>query len=308
MFATRTERRARASLVALVAALSACASCADGPSAKGAGGGGTSGAVNPTPDGGGAPDVSNGSKPTATADGVPIYGYRVVAEYPHDPNAFTQGLLWHDGFLYESTGQVGESSVRRVALETGEVLQVTPVGQQMFCEGLALVGDRLVQLTWQNHVGFVWDVETLGYASSFTLEGEGWGLTYDGERLLKSDGTTSRLWFLDPATYRTTGSVPVTDGGRPVFKLNELEYVDGFVLANVWETDRIAKIDPATGKVVAWIDLTGIIDVPPSPPPPSRPGNVLNGIAWDPVGRRLFVTGKDWPTLFEIELVAPEDR
>jgi glutamine cyclotransferase len=279
--------------------LVACAGCGD-PAASASGAGSGAGAAS---SGTGGTGATNPRPPIPARSGVPVYGYRVVNSHPHDRTAFTQGLLFHAGHLYESTGQVGESSVRRVELATGVVLEKRDIAS-MFAEGLALVGDRLVQLTWKDNTIFQWNVDTLESVGIKSLPGEGWGLTYDGTRLIKSDGS-SRLTFLDPVTLQPTGHVLVRDGEKAVPQLNELEWIDGHVFANVWMTDRIAKIDASTGRVVAWVDLTGIIDLPPDPP--NLPGNVLNGIAHDPATGRIWVTGKDWPTLFEIELVPPPE-
>ena len=231
----------------------------------------------------------------APAASAPFYGFLAVHSFPHDPDAFTQGLIYRDGFLYESTGLNGKSSVRKVVLDTGKVLQRREVDQQYFAEGLTDWDNRLMQLTWQTHVGFVYDIAKFESRQTFQYTGEGWGLTHDGTRLIMSDGT-SRLRFLDPASFKELGSVNVTDGGRPVDKLNELEMVDGEIYANVWMTERIAIIAPATGQVTAWLDLTGL----------RQPGNqgedVLNGIAYDAAAKRLFVTGKLWHTLYEIRV------
>ena len=225
------------------------------------------------------------------------YGYEVVATYPHDPGAFTQGLVYRDGVLFESTGLRGESTLREVRLETGEVVRQRALARQYFAEGLALWDDRLVQLTWTSELGFVWDAASFEAVRTFGYSGEGWGLTHDGRRLILSDGT-EWLRFFDPTTLAEIGRVRVTDGGRGVRNLNELEYIDGLVYANVWQTDRIALIDPDTGRVEGWLDLGGLL-----PAERSRGTDVLNGIAWDPDGQRLFVTGKLWPSLFEIRLV-----
>ena len=227
---------------------------------------------------------------------VPLFGYEVVNVYPHDPEAFTQGLVYHDGFLFESTGRNGQSSLRKVRLETGEVVQRHDVDRRYFAEGLASWGDRLVQLTYQTNVGFVYDRSSFTLSKTFSYPGEGWGLASDGRRLIMSDGTP-RQRFLDPETYNETGRVLVSDPLGPVEDLNELEVVKGEVYANVWLTDRIAIITPATGRVTGWIDLSGLL----------RPGRadsdaVLNGIAHDAARDRLFVTGKLWPRLFEIRL------
>jgi glutamine cyclotransferase len=224
------------------------------------------------------------------------YGYRVVARYHHDSNAFTQGLVYRDGVLYESTGLEGRSSLRKVELATGRVLQQRPVARAYFAEGLTDWHDRLIQLTWQSHVAFAYDLATFAPLRTFSYEGEGWGLTHDDTRLIMSDGSAD-LRFLDPETFRETKRITVRDRGEPVNELNELEMVKGEIFANVWQTDRICRIDPATGRVVGWIELSGLL------PPAERAGvDVLNGIAYDEAHDRLFVTGKLWPTLFEIEL------
>jgi glutamine cyclotransferase len=224
------------------------------------------------------------------------YSFSVVNVYPHDANAFTEGLVFDNGFLYESTGLYGNSSLRRVDLDTGKVLQVRTLQAQYFGEGIAIVGDEIVQLTWQSHVGFVYDKATFSLLQEFEYPTEGWGLTYDGKRLMMSDGT-SNLYFLDPVTFKRIGQVVVHDNG-PVTELNELEYIKGAVYANIWEQNKIVVINPQTGQVTAWIDLTGIQDSKNQ-----DPNNVLNGIAYDTNGDRLFVTGKMWPHIFEIKLI-----
>ena len=236
---------------------------------------------------------SAGAQRTTTA---PVSGYQVVRVYPHDREAFTQGLVFADGVLYEGTGLNGQSSIRKVKLENGAVLQLQKLEERYFGEGIALVGDSIVQLTWQGGVGFVYDRATFQRARTFTYTGEGWGLAYDGTRLIMSDGTAF-LRFLDPKTLKETGRVQVTDGGRPVQHLNELEVVKGEVYANVWQSDRIARIDPKSGQVRGWIDLKGILD-----PKDAAGVDVMNGIAYDAAGDRLFVTGKLWPKLFEIRV------
>ena len=232
---------------------------------------------------------------TAAAPSAPFYGFLAVNSFPHDREAFTQGLIYRDGFLYESTGQNGRSSVRKVDLETGKVLQRHDLEQKYFGEGLTDWNDRLLQLTWQTNVGFIYGIARFDQQGTFTYFGEGWGLTHDDKRLILSDGT-SRLRFLDPMTQAETGGVEVTDAGRPVDKLNELEFINGEIYANVWMTDRIAIIAPDTGKVNAWLDLAGLRQTP------SRGDDVLNGIAYDAAGSRLFVTGKLWPELFQIRV------
>jgi glutamine cyclotransferase len=224
------------------------------------------------------------------------YTYSVVDVYPHDANAFTEGLVFDGGFLYESTGRYGNSSLRGVGLETGGVLRLRSLQSQYFGEGIAVVGDRIVQLTWRSHVGFVYDRAGFGVLQEFEYPTEGWGLTYDGSRLIMSDGTAN-LYFLDPVTFQRIGQVTVNDSG-PVTELNELEYVNGRVYANVWREEKIAVINPQNGQVTAWIDLTGIQDLKNQ-----DPNNVLNGIAYDANGDRLFVTGKMWPHIFEIKLI-----
>lgn len=211
--------------------------------------------------------------------------------------------MFHDGFLYESTGLYGQSSLRRVVLETGQIKQQESLGQQYFAEGLAVWQGRLIQLTWTSGKAFVYDLKTLEHLHNFYYPGQGWGLTADDSALILSDGTAT-LRFLDPLTFREIRRVEVTENGQPVDQLNELEYVRGEVLANVWHSDRIARIDPASGRILGWIDLSGLL--PDHLQPDDREG-VLNGIAWDAVNERLFVTGKLWPRLFEIEWIAVPD-
>lgn len=232
---------------------------------------------------------------------APVWGYRVVAEYPHDSDAYTQGLVIDDGTLFEGTGLEGRSTLRRVDLQTGEVRQSRPLDAEHFGEGVAVMGDRIYQLTWLTGLCFVYDRETFDVRETFTYETQGWGLTTDGEHLIMSDGG-NRLVFRDPQTFAEVGQVEVRDGGTPVSGLNELEYIDGEVWANVYTTDRIVRIDPANGAVTGWIDLTGLLA------PEDHPGrevDVLNGIAHNPETGQIFVTGKLWPTLFEIELAPP---
>ena len=232
----------------------------------------------------------------------PVFGYRVVHEFPHDPQAFTQGLFFHEGFLYESTGLRGESTLRRVELETGEVLEQRRLLPQFFGEGAALAGDFVYQLTWEAGIGFVYTREPFRLVREFRYAGEGWGLTFDGEHLVMSDGSDS-LRFLDPDTLRQMRLLNVTAAGERLPQLNELEWIDGEIWANIWTENRIARIRPDTGEVTGFVDLTGIL----SPAFRFRYPeiDVLNGIAWDRDRGRIFVTGKKWPTLFEIELVEP---
>ena len=230
---------------------------------------------------------------------IPVYGYKVVHVYPHDITAYTEGLFYKDGYLYESTGEAGESTVRKVELKTGEVVQRYNVPSEYFGEGIVDWKNHLVQLTWKNQTGFVYDMASFKLQHTFAYPGEGWALTRDSHHLYMSDGSAV-LRILDPETLTTTGSIMVMADGEPVTNLNELEWVKGEIYANVWLTNRIARIDPVTGLVVGWIDLTGLLDVNQLP----DPGNdVLNGIAYDAEHDRLFVTGKRWPKLFEIKLV-----
>lgn len=245
---------------------------------------------------GAAAAVSGWQRRTAAAT-APVSGHQVVRVYPHDRQAFTQGLVYLDGVLYEGTGLKGQSTIRKVRLENGEVLQVQKNEAHHFGEGIAIVGKSLVQLTWQSEVGFVYDLATFQRAKTFTYRGEGWGLAYDGKRLVMSDGTAA-LRFLDPVTFKETGRVVVKDGGVPVDDLNELEFVKGEIFANIWNVERIARIAPASGEVVGWIDMRGLLD-----PRDAAGVDVLNGIAYDAAGDRLFVTGKLWPKLFEIKIV-----
>jgi len=229
---------------------------------------------------------------------APVQAFTIVQSFPHDPDAFTQGLVFADGEFYESTGLNGESTLRRVEIATGKVLKRQPVDSQYFAEGLALVGDALVQLTWQHRIGFEYDRTTFGRRRTFTYNTEGWGMAYDAKGgLVMSDGS-DQLFFLDPKTYAVTRTVRVTDNGRPINELNELEWVEGEIWANVWMTDRIARIAPATGTVSAWVDLTNLW--PRAQRTPTA--DVLNGIAYDSVGKRLFVTGKKWPRVYEIKV------
>ena len=229
---------------------------------------------------------------------APVQSFTVVQTYPHDPGAFTQGLVFADGEFYESTGLNGESSLRRVEIASGKVLQSRPIDKQYFAEGLALVGDALVQLTWQNKLGFVYDRKTMAPRQTFKYETEGWGLAYDVKGgLVLSDGSDT-LFFLDPKSYRVVRTMRVTDAGRPVPQLNELEWIEGEIWANVWQTDRIARIAPKTGVVNVWVDLTLLWPQARRTPP----ADVLNGIAYDPAGKRIFVTGKKWPRVYEIKI------
>lgn len=229
--------------------------------------------------------------------------YRVVHSFPHDSQAFTQGLIYADGHLYESTGLNGHSSLRMEELETGRILQFQNVPSQYFAEGLTDWGSTLVQLTWESHVALVYDRFSFHLLRTFHFDGEGWGLTHDGKSLILSDGTAT-LRFIDPATFREVRRVQVKDGGTPITQLNELEFIHGEIYANIWHADRIARISPATGQVLGWIDLSGLLPASQR----SSAEAVLNGIAYDTAHDRLFVTGKLWPKIFEIKVVPAQGK
>ncbi len=242
-----------------------------------------------------------GVKPAPTA--TTVFTYTVINTYPHDRAAFTQGLVYEDGIFYEGTGLWGESTLRKVTIETGEVVKQHDLRPEFFGEGIVVYDDKIIQLTWrpvnsqEETQGFVYDKESFELLQQFSYSTEGWGITYDGAKLIMSDGTAT-LYFWDPETLEEIGSVQVHDDNGPVVRLNELEYIRGEVYANVWQTDRIARIDPQTGRVIAWIDLTGLLSAEDRDPPV----DVLNGIAYDAENDRLFVTGKLWPKVFEIKL------
>jgi glutamine cyclotransferase len=224
---------------------------------------------------------------------------KTVAEYPHDTGAFTQGLVVHGGRMYESTGRYGKSSLRRVDMETGKVEKMVSLDHAFFAEGITVFGERLYQLTWKNNVIIVYDVNTFEVLGTAPYHGEGWGLTHDGAHLILSDGSAS-LRFLDPDTLKVEREITVHEGEAAVTRLNELEYVRGEIWANVWYQDRIVRISPWDGRVLGWIDLGNISNR-------TKRGReeVLNGIAYDADSDRLFITGKNWPTLYEIEVMAP---
>ena len=239
-----------------------------------------------------ASSPSGRGRPTRT---IPTVRARVIATLPHDRDAFTEGLFIRDGEIYESTGNLGRSVIRVSDLATGRVLRQAALAPALFGEGIVDWRDEIVSVTWKTGLGFRWDRATLGYRGSFQYPGEGWGLTHDATSLIMSDGTPD-LRVLDPVTFAERRRITVTAGGVPVRDLNELEWVDGEILANVWRTSRIARIDPATGQVKGWIDLSAIVATMPK----DDPDSVANGIAWDSKTRRLYVTGKNWPTLFRI--------
>jgi glutamine cyclotransferase len=224
--------------------------------------------------------------------------YQVLHTYPHDAQAFTQGLIFLDGHLYESTGLNGHSSLREEDLDSGSIVKFADVSDKYFAEGLTDWGSTLIQLTWQNHIALVYDRATFHFLHTFSYTGEGWGLTHDDKNIILSDGS-AQLRFLDPATFKELRRITVKDHGKPIDQLNELEYIHGEIYANIWHADRIARISPATGRVLGWIDLTGLLPAPEH----STPEAVLNGIAYDAQHDRLFVTGKLWPKIFEIRIM-----
>lgn len=228
-----------------------------------------------------------------------MQSYKVIATFPHDSTSFTQGLVFHDGQLYESTGLEGESTLRRVDIATGQTLQRIDVPSQYFAEGLAMVGDELLQLTWRHRIGFVYDRHTFKQKRTFSYQSEGWGIAYDGtSQLVMSDGSDT-LTFLDPKTLAAAKKLKVSDAGRAIGNLNELEWIEGEIWANVWMTDRIARISPRTGEVNAWVDLSTLYPQSQRVPP----AEVLNGIAYDKATRRIFITGKKWPRLYQITVI-----
>jgi glutaminyl-peptide cyclotransferase len=247
--------------------------------------------------------ASSSSSTTASVpSSAPVYGYEVLNAYPHDTGAFTEGLVYYNGSLYESTGLYGNSSLRRVDLETGKILQIYDLPSEYFGEGITIFNDTIIQLTYQNHVGFVYDLQSFKLLRTFPYPDEGWGLTDNGTQLIVSDGTAN-IYFLNPQTFQRTGSITVHDNDTQIVNLNELEYINGSIFANVWLTNRIAVIDPQSGQVTAWIDLTGIENLTGCHCDLSN--DVLNGIAYDAQHGRLYVTGKMWPNLFQIAVVPP---
>lgn len=237
---------------------------------------------------------------SAAEEKTPRYHYRVINTYPHDHNAFTQGLIYHEDVLYESTGKWGQSSLRQVDLETGQILRIHHLPARYFAEGMTVWQNKIIQLTWRSKIGFVYNLKNFAPLTHFIYPREGWGITDDGEKLIMSDGT-DKLHFLNAETFETIGFIAVRDQNIPIAKLNELEYIEGEIFANVWMSDLIARISPQTGQVLGWIDLTGLKSLLSKTTHPKP--NVLNGIAYDKIRERLFVTGKFWPQLFEIQLV-----
>lgn len=233
-----------------------------------------------------------------TTSEIPFYKYKVVNTYPHDRNAFTQGLVYENNILYEGTGLRGHSTLRKVDIETGNILLIHELPSQFFGEGITIYENKIIQLTWQSNVGFVYDKSNFNLIKEFNYSTEGWGITHNGKYLIISDGT-STLHFLNPENFEEIKRIEVFDNNGPVSRLNELEYVRGEIYANVWQTDNIARIDPDTGQVVGWIELKGLLNSKHF----DEPVDVLNGIAYDAENNRLFVVGKLWPHLFEIELI-----
>lgn len=236
--------------------------------------------------------------PAAGVAAYPTYTYEIVRTWPHDRGAFTEGLVFDRGILLESTGLNGRSSLRKVELQSGRVLQQVDLGAQYFGEGMTVLGGKVYQLTWKNQKGFVYDATTFAPEREFPFTGEGWGLTTDGSALIMSDGT-NQIRFLDPATFKVVRTLSVTDRGLPLTQLNELEYVKGELFANLWQTQQVVRLDPATGRILGMIDFSGLL----APTDYDNQTDVLNGIAYDAAGDRLFVTGKNWPKLFEVRLV-----
>lgn len=287
--------RALLLLIWLGALTSACAIFAAEPTPTP-----TSPPASPVPTKEAAASATTTPDAAVPASSVAREGYEVVHVYPHDTTAFTEGLLVAKGHFFESTGLNGESSLREVDISTGRVLRQVSLASEYFGEGLAVLGDRAYQLTWRNNLGFIYDLATFRVIDQFFFVGEGWGLTTDGQNLIMSDGT-ARIRFLDPKTMQTTRTVDVLFEGQPLKNINELEYVHGQIYANLWQTNAVVRIEPATGKVVGMIDFSGLLKATDYGPNT----DVLNGIAYDAEHDRLFVTGKKWPKIFEVRLNPP---
>ena len=236
-------------------------------------------------------------------DGPTEYTFEVVRQFPHDPRAFTQGFTYNDGFFYEGTGRTGQSSLRQVNPENGHMVRKVDLAPDLFGEGITVLGNEVLQLTWLSHLGFVYDLRDFHLLRTFQYAGEGWGLTTDGHDLFMTDGS-AEIRVLDASTFSEKRRIKVRESGKPVDQLNELEFIEGEIYANIWHSDRIARISPETGKVVGWIDLTGLL----GPFYQRQAEEVLNGIAYDPTGKRLFVTGKLWPKIFEIRVSPKHSR
>jgi glutamine cyclotransferase len=244
------------------------------------------------------PTVVSPSRAARAAQAVPVLGVEVIKSYPHDLHAFTQGLEYYDGYLYESTGRSGQSTLRRSILETGAILDRVSLPPQYFGEGLTVFRGKIYQLTWLSRLGFIYDLRTFRQVGEFHYESEGWGLTHNEASLILSDGS-NKLQFIDPASFKVTRTLEVYAGNQAVTNLNELEFVNGEILANVWHSSRIARIEPGSGQVLAWIDLSSVVTKTKH-----EPEEVLNGIAYDAKRSRLLVTGKDWAEIFEIKIDA----
>jgi glutaminyl-peptide cyclotransferase len=243
-------------------------------------------------------ETSPQTEPIPSSPSAQLYSYQIINTYPHDTGAFTEGLVFDSGILYESTGLKGQSSLRKVDLKTGKVLQIIRLGSGYFGEGITTLGDTIIQLTWQEHKGFVYEKSTFELLREFDIDTEGWGITTDGKNVIMSDGT-STLHILSPGTFENIGDINVQDAGVPVNNLNELEYIGGSIYANVWNSDNIAIIDPGSGRVNGWVNLKGLLPAQPD----GKTVDVLNGIAYDAPNGRIYVTGKYWPSLFEIKLI-----
>jgi glutamine cyclotransferase len=248
------------------------------------------------------PTAISSTKAAGNPQAIPVLGAQVIKSYPHDPHAFTQGLEYYDGHLYESTGRSGQSTLRRSILETGAILKSVSLPPQYFGEGVTIFRGKIYQLTWLSKIGFIYDVRTFRQVGEFHYESEGWGLTHDEASLILSDGS-NKLQFIDSTSFKVTRTLEVYAGNEAVTNLNELEYMNGEILANVWHSSRIARIDPRSGQVLAWIDLSSVVTRTKH-----EPEEVLNGIAYDAKRRRLFVTGKDWPEILEIKIAASPDQ
>jgi glutamine cyclotransferase len=248
---------------------------------------------------------NNGTEPAYTLTAPALISYNIVNTFPHDPSSFTQGLQWYNNTLYEGTGSGTdnefESKLMKVDLKTGKPLEVVKLDTSFFGEGITIMQDKVYQITWKNRTGFVYDAKSLKKLNTFTYETDGWGLTNDGTNIIMSDGS-SNLYYRDPNTFKTIKIVGVTDNNGPVGSLNELEYIDGFIYANVWLTNYIVKIDPSNGHVVGRLDFTGVLEQAAKQSPDANRGNVLNGIAYDPEKKSLYVTGKLWPVMLEVKL------
>lgn len=228
---------------------------------------------------------------------IPIYSYKIVNVYPHDASAFTEGLVYEDGFLYESTGRFNESTLRKVDLQTGEVIKLHKLDGNYFGEGITVYDNKIFQLTWKTNVGFIYDKDSFNLTNKFYYNTEGWGITHNDEYLIMSDGT-DEIYFLNPKNFKRVYSIRVHDEFRPITRLNELEFIRGEIYANVWRSDKIARICPHSGRITGWIDLKGLLS-----PKEYKNAGTLNGITYDKQNNRIFVTGKMWPKIFEIKLV-----